>query len=138
MLWTIQTMLPYWGLAVIDGYEGMEGNGPASGTPVASKLAIASTDFIAADRVAVECMGVDPKLVGYLVYSGQMGLGNYDLAKIDLRGASLASVQKKYRLHSEVDQQLQWTGPLEIEDGSWIGPRGRRRGGSRGGPPPAK
>jgi uncharacterized protein (DUF362 family) len=131
MLWTAQSMQPHWGLSVIDGYEGMEGNGPASGTPVASRLAIASPDFIASDRVAVECMGVNPDLVGYLVYCGQMGLGNYDLAKIDIRGASIASVQKKYRLHSEVDTQLQWTGPLDVQDGSWIGPRGRRTDGPR-------
>jgi len=65
-------MQPYWGLAVIDGHEGMEGNGPVMGTPVASKLAIASTDFIAADRVAVECMGVDPNWVGYLRYCAQV------------------------------------------------------------------
>jgi hypothetical protein len=65
-----------------------------------------------------------------------MGLGNYDLAKIDVRGASIAAVQKKYRLHSEVEQQLQWTGPLDVQDGSWIGPRGRRTGGGRRAPSP--
>src|SRR5260370_11073373 len=34
-----------------DGFEGMEGNGPASRTPVASRLALRSTNYIAADRV---------------------------------------------------------------------------------------
>jgi hypothetical protein len=34
-----------------DGFEGMEGNGPASRIPVASSLALTSTDYIAADRV---------------------------------------------------------------------------------------
>jgi uncharacterized protein (DUF362 family) len=111
---------------VIDGHEGMEGNGPSQGTPVASTLAIASTDFVAADRVGVECMGVDPKWVGYLRYCGQVGLGNYDLAKIDLRGSQIAAVQKKYQLASDVERQLAWMTPLEVEDGSWIGPRGRR------------
>jgi uncharacterized protein (DUF362 family) len=57
MLVTAQSMQPYWGLSVIDGFEGMEGNGPASGVPVASRLAIASTDFIAADRVGVGLHG---------------------------------------------------------------------------------
>ena len=111
---------------MIDGHEGMEGNGPSQGTPVASRLAIASTDFVAADRVGVECMGVDPKWVGYLRYCGQVGLGNYDLAKIDLRGSQIAAVQKKYQLASDVERQLAWMTPLEVEDGSWIGPRGRR------------
>jgi len=126
MLVTAQEMQPYWGLAVIDGYEGMEGNGPSQGTPVASRLAIASTDFVAADRVGVECMGVDPDWVGYLRYCAQVGLGNYDLGKIDIRGPKIASVQKKYRMNSDVDRQLSWMKPLDVEDGSWIGPKGRR------------
>ena len=129
MLVTAQAMQPYWGVAVIDGYEGMEGNGPASGTPVASKLAIASTDFIAADRVGVECMGIDPKWVGYLQYCGQVGIGNYDKAKIDVRGPLIASVQKKYLLNSDIERQMQWLGPVDMEDGSWVGPRGRRTDG---------
>ena len=29
MLLTAQKMRPYWGVALLDGYEGMEGNGPA-------------------------------------------------------------------------------------------------------------
>jgi len=113
MLTTAQKMRPFWGATVIDGFEGMEGNGPTSGTPVASKLAIASTDYIAADRVGLETMGVDSQWPGYLVYCGQMGLGQYDLAKIDVIGASIASVQKKYRLHSDIDRELQWLGPME-------------------------
>jgi uncharacterized protein (DUF362 family) len=110
---TAQKMKPYWGATVIDGFEGMEGNGPTSGTPVASRLAIASTDYIAADRVGLEVMGVKSEWPGYLVYCGQVGLGQYDLAKIDVIGATIASVQKKYRLHSDIDRELQWMGPME-------------------------
>lgn len=113
MLLTAQKMRPFWGATVIDGYEGMEGNGPTSGTPVNSRLAIASTDYIAADRVALETMSVDSLWPGYLVYCGQMGLGQYDLSRIDLIGASIASVQKKYRLHSDIDRELQWMGPMQ-------------------------
>ena len=126
MVVTAQALQPYWGLAVIDGHEGMEGNGPVMGTPVASKLAIASTDFIAADRVAVECMGVDPNWVGYLRYCAQVGLGNYDMAKIDIRGPQIASVRKKYNMNADVERQLAWMTPLDAVDGSWSGPKGRR------------
>jgi uncharacterized protein (DUF362 family) len=117
MVVTAQALQPYWGLA---------GNGPVQGTPVSSKLAIASTDFIAADRVGVECMGVDPNWVGYLRYCAQVGLGNYDMAKIDIRGPQIASVQKKYRMNADVERQLAWMTPLDLEDGSWSGPKGRR------------
>jgi uncharacterized protein (DUF362 family) len=122
---TAVRLAPYWGVAVVDGYEGMEGNGPLSGTPVPSRCAIASTDYVAADRVAMECMGVNPNWVGYLDYCDQIGLGNYDIANIDLRGEAIASVKKTYHLHPDVDRQLQWMGPMV--DNPMM--RGRGRGG---------
>jgi uncharacterized protein (DUF362 family) len=110
---TAKRMRPFWGATVIDGFEGMEGEGPLKGTPVASRLAIASTDFVAADRVGVECMGVNPAWPGYLQYCCDAGLGQYDLAKIDLRASvSLADVRKTYKLHPRVDRQIEWMGPL--------------------------
>ncbi len=112
MLMTAQRMAPFWGATVIDGYEGMEGNGPASGLPVPSRVAIASTDYIAADRVGVEAMGINPAWPGYLNFCGQCGLGNYDLNKIDIRGAKLASVVKKYQLHKDIERELQWMGDM--------------------------
>jgi len=113
MLLTAQKLQPNWGATVIDGYEGMEGDGPNSGNPVASRIAIASTDYIAADRVGLEAMSIDSSWVGYLVYCGQLGLGNYDLKKIRIEGASLEAVRKKYRLHPDIDRELQWMGPME-------------------------
>ncbi len=110
---TAQKLQPHWGAAVIDGFEGMEGNGPSSGTPVASRVAVASTDYLAADRVAVEVMGINPSWLGYLNYCAQVGIGQYDLSKIDVIGSPIASVQKKYRLHSDIDRELQWMGPME-------------------------
>ncbi len=112
MLLTAQALRPYWGATVIDGFEGMEGNGPASGSPVPSRIAIASTDLVAADRIGVEAMGIDPKWVGYLNYCGEIGVGNYDLAKIEIRGEKLASVVKKYTLHKDMERELQWMGPM--------------------------
>ena len=113
MLLTAQKLQANWGAAVIDGFEGMEGEGPGDGTPVPSRIAIASTDYVAADRVALETMGINPTWVGYLAYCGQVGLGQYDLAKIDVLGASIASVKRNYRMHSDIQRQLQWMGPLE-------------------------
>jgi uncharacterized protein (DUF362 family) len=113
MLLTAQKLRPYWGVALLDGYEGMEGNGPASGTPVPSRIAIASTDFIAADRVGVECMGINPAWPGYLNYCGQLGLGNYDIGKIDVIGEKIAAVQKKYQMHADIERELQWMGEMK-------------------------
>ncbi|HEV2448366.1 MAG TPA: DUF362 domain-containing protein [Candidatus Sulfopaludibacter sp.] len=113
MLLTAQKLRPNWGVAVLDGFEGMEGNGPASGTPVPSRIAIASTDYIAADRVAVECMGINPAWLGYLNYCGQLGLGNYDSARIDVIGERIAAVQQKYRMHQDIDRELEWMGEMK-------------------------
>ena len=109
---TARRMKPFWGATVIDGLEGMEGNGPSMGLPVASQIAIASTDFVAADRVGVEAMEIDPSWVGYLAYCGRTGLGRYDLGQIDVRGAKLAEVKRKYQLHRDIDRMLEWMGPM--------------------------
>jgi uncharacterized protein (DUF362 family) len=105
-------MVRNWGVGIVDGYEGMEGNGPVSGTPVPSRIALASTDFLAVDRVGLECMGIDPSWPGYLNYAYQGGVGQYDLAKIDVVGAKIDDVKKKYRLHADVDRMLEWRGPM--------------------------
>jgi uncharacterized protein (DUF362 family) len=113
MLLTAQKLQPNWGVAVIDGFEGMEGAGPGDGTPVPSHIAIASTDYIAADRVGIEAMGINPDWVGYLRYCAQAGLGQYDLTKIEITGSAIASVAKKYKLHPDIDRELKWMGPMK-------------------------
>ena len=113
MLLTAQKLQPNWGAAVIDGFEGMEGEGPSNGTPVPSHIAIASTDYLAADRVGIEIMGINPDWVGYLRYCAQAGLGQYDLARIQVTGATIASVAKKYKLHPDIDRELKWMGPMK-------------------------
>jgi len=113
MFLTAQKLRPYWGAAVIDGFEGMEGNGPSSGTPVNHRIAIASTDYIAADRVGIEVMGINPDWLGYLIYCHQAGLGQYDLSKITIVGDPVEKVRRKYVLHQDIERQLMWMGPME-------------------------
>ncbi len=108
---TIERMQPYFGAAVLDGWEGMEGNGPGSGTMVPSKIAIASTDFVAVDRVGMGAMGINPEWVGYLGFCAGEGLGQGDLSKIDIRGANLAEVARKYKMHNDLERELRWQGP---------------------------
>ena len=109
---TAQKLQPCWGATVIDGYEGMEGNGPNDGTRVPSRIAIASTDYVAADRVGIEAMGIDPSWVGYLGFCAQVGLGQNDLAKIEIRGAKLAEVARKYKMSDAIQRELRWMGPM--------------------------
>jgi len=93
-------------LAVMDGIHAMEGNGPCSGTAINAGCVIASTDFLAADRVALEVMGIDADRVGYLNYIYELGLGEFDLGKIQVVGDRLA--RKPFRLHDNVEEQYAW------------------------------
>ncbi|MDP4223016.1 MAG: DUF362 domain-containing protein [Bacteroidota bacterium] len=93
-------------LALIDGFEGMEGNGPSNGTPVDHRVCVASTDWLASDRVAVELMGIDFTMIAYLNYCAQTGQGNADLSKIEVIGEKIADHIKHYRLHDNVEKQL--------------------------------
>ena len=100
-------------LAVIDGYEGMEGNGPTRGTPLEHRVCVASTDWMAADRVGIELMGIDFAKVGYLSFCAQTGLGNADLSRIEIIGENLKDHVKTYKLANNIENQLTWMKPLE-------------------------
>jgi len=110
---TARRLQPCWGAAVLDGWEGMEGNGPNDGNLVPSRVAIASTDYVAADRVGIEVMGINPEWVGYLGFCGRAGLGQMDLSKIEIRGAKLADVTRKYQMHRDLERELRWMGPMK-------------------------
>ena len=115
-----QKQRPFWNLGVIDGFVGMEGDGPTMGTAIPSHVALASTDLIALDRVGLDVMGIDPATVGYLNYCWQAGLGQYDINLIDVRPGAIGSFPRAYRLHSTIDTQLKWMGPAPECDGNPI------------------
>jgi uncharacterized protein (DUF362 family) len=110
---TAERLHPCWGATVLDGWEGMEGNGPGGGTLVPSRIAIASTDYVAADRVGMQTMSVNPEWVGYLGFCARSGLGQDDLSKIEIRGAKLADVTRKYKMHDDLERELRWMGPMK-------------------------
>ncbi|MEW6238695.1 MAG: DUF362 domain-containing protein [Candidatus Omnitrophota bacterium] len=99
-------------LAVIDGYRGMEGNGPVGGTPVEHRIAVVSPDWLAADRVGIELMGIDFANVGYLNYATNANLGEGHLDKIEVIGEMIADHAKKYKLHQAVERQMLWKQPM--------------------------
>lgn len=99
-------------LALIDGFEGMEGNGPTLGTPIDHRVCVVSQDWLAADRVAIELMGIDFAKVGYLNFCAETGLGVADLNKIEIVGESIANHIKTYRLPDNIDNLLMWMKPI--------------------------
>lgn len=99
-------------LAVIDGFEGMEGNGPNSGTPVDHRVCVAGLDWLAVDRVGIELMGIDFANIGYMNFCNQTGLGIADLDKIKIIGESINDHKKSYKLSDNYNDQLIWKNPV--------------------------
>lgn len=95
-------------LAILDGLEGMEGNGPTRGTPIEQGVALASTDFVAADRVGCLLMDVPFGDVGYLTYCANAGLGQGDISKMNIIGPDPADYVKTYKLHDTFERMLEW------------------------------
>lgn len=96
-------------LAVLDGFQAMEGNGPVGGSAVDWRIAIASTDFLAADSLAAQAMGFALEDIGYLYYCQLSGLGQGTLEGMELVGnATLADVRRKFQPHSGYERQLRW------------------------------
>jgi uncharacterized protein (DUF362 family) len=73
-------------LAVIDGFTGMEGDGPSRGTPVDSRVALAGTDAVAVDKLGARVMGYDAKKILYLSAMAEAGMGQGSLDRITVVG----------------------------------------------------
>jgi len=71
-------------LYVMDAVIGMEGNGPAAGTPRQIGLILISTDPVALDSVCVTLMGLDNKQIPFIKAGKESGLGEADLSKIQI------------------------------------------------------
>ena len=105
-------------LAILDGVEGMENNGPIRGTPVNHGVALAGLDTIAVDRVGIELMGVPYEDVGYLQWCAQAGMGVGDRSRIIIIGDKDPKDHvREYAMHEQIEWQLRWkdgySGPQE-------------------------
>jgi uncharacterized protein (DUF362 family) len=103
-------------LSVIESVQGMEGNGPMNGTPVDHKVALAGTDFLAVDSIGAQLMDVPLENLGYLNFCANSGMGIIDRERIDIIGdAKPADHVIKYALAGNIDQQLEWKQPLQLQ-----------------------
>lgn len=103
-------------LTVIDGVEGMQGNGPVRGQPVEHGIALAGEDPVAVDSLCTRLMGLNVEDVGYLNYCAAGGLGNMDPEKIDIIGGKdPGKYIIPYIPPDTLERQLQWKGPLNLE-----------------------
>ncbi len=84
-------------LAVIDGFTGMEGDGPSRGTPVDSRIAVAGVDPHAADVLSARLMGFNSKKILYLSAMTEAGMGQGDLEKITVLGNRVADCSYRFK-----------------------------------------
>ncbi|MBS7610249.1 DUF362 domain-containing protein [Candidatus Bathyarchaeota archaeon] len=96
-------------MGVIDGFVGMEGNGPVGGIPVSLGVAVASCDFVAADAVMATVMGFEPMEISYIYLANELGLGIGDPKSLTIIGDDPYGVRRKFRPHSNYQRtQTRW------------------------------
>jgi uncharacterized protein (DUF362 family) len=120
-------------LSVIESVQGMEGNGPMSGTAVDHKVALAGIDYLAVDSIGAQLMDVPLENLGYLNFCANAGMGIIDRDRIDIIGNEKPSDHViKYQLAGNIDQQLEWKQPLQFQggQGGFGGGRGNFGGGA--------
>jgi uncharacterized protein (DUF362 family) len=93
-------------VAIIDGIQAMEGDGPTRGTTVPMQVILAGMDAVAVDAVAATLMGIDPGDIGYLNMLGEKELGIMDLAKINVPPMEMTQRARNFLRPPGLDQRL--------------------------------
>ena len=79
-------------LTVIDGFVGMEGNGPVHGNSIKMETIIAGTDVVATDATATRVMGIDPQTIEHIKWGHERGLG--EMYNVEVVGDGIDAVQR--------------------------------------------
>ncbi|MCU0578905.1 MAG: DUF362 domain-containing protein, partial [Desulfobacterota bacterium] len=103
-------------LAVIDGFEGMEGDGPIHGRPLVLDWALAGTDPLLVDRVTTRLMGFSPADIGYLTFLSE-NRGQKGREKIAFVGDSPQGLAQPFQPHRNYRRQMVWKEELEALGG---------------------
>ena len=128
----------------------MEGEGPANGTSVMQYCMVASTDFVAVDRLNAKLTGLSdtpilnqpkpPVTPSYtdmraLCFLNNAKIGNFDLSKINFVKGSMADLMthiKSYKMHSYYSATEAWEtgwqsdttwGPNSVLDSQGVTPK---------------
>ncbi len=81
-------------LTVIDGFVGMEGNGPINGKPVQMDLIIAGKDVVATDAVGCRVMDIDPNEIKHIRKAHEKGIGT--ISGIKVLGERVENVKRSF------------------------------------------
>jgi len=95
------------GLTILDGIMAMEGDGPSAGTARKMNIIAAGADAVAIDACIAKIIGLEPLDILVTKKAYEMGLGEADLAKIEILGDNIDDFVTK-------DFKLPQTTPLKI------------------------
>lgn len=112
-------------LSIMDAVVGMEGDGPAAGTPREIGYIMASKDAVSLDAVCVEMMGLPPNSVEMIRIASERGLGKGEIKEIEILGASLDELRiEDFRLPqaTSVENALN-TWIISVSTYGWLKPR---------------
>lgn len=84
---------------IVDGIEGMEGNGPIQGSAKFAGVIVAGSDLVAVDATCCRIMGIDPAKIGYLRLAETHG--QTVVTNVRQIGESIESVRTSYGLIPE-------------------------------------
>jgi len=82
------------GYVIVDGIEGMEGDGPIMGTSVASHCLLFGRSPFAVDWVGARVMGLDPSQIDFLRLASATGLGS--LADPPTAGEAVSTLVRQF------------------------------------------
>jgi uncharacterized protein (DUF362 family) len=85
------------GFAIVDGIEGMEGDGPLRGESVQSGVVIAGDNLTAVDATSAQVMGLNPARLSYLFAMLRHG-GTVSEPRIKQLGEPVAAVRRDFKV----------------------------------------
>ncbi len=95
-------------LAVIDGYEAMEGDGPVNGTPLVWDLSIAGLDPVIVDAATSWLMGINPWNVGYIYYALTVEHSSLGMEDLIMQIGHARRLRRTFKLHRTSESQYEW------------------------------
>lgn len=90
-------------LSIVDATYCQEGLGPVWGRTRRMDLVLGSKDLVACDAIAGLIMGYRPEEVRLTVRAHELGLGEMDPEKIEVRGVPVAEVATRFQRSKEVE-----------------------------------
>ncbi|MFH1006491.1 MAG: DUF362 domain-containing protein [Candidatus Latescibacterota bacterium] len=88
--------------AVVEGFWGVEGQGPQTGDDVKLNVIVAGGDPVATESVVAEIMGFNPHDVYHLHLSAAKGFGTWDPQQIEIVGRTIEAVRRPFKKPSSL------------------------------------